>query len=45
MSSKAGNNRLSNLIALDKEVLPADLKQNKKLVRKAQLNLLLSYML
>ena len=45
MSSKAGDNRLSKLIALDHEVLPDDLRRNKKLVRKAQLNLLLSYLL
>ena len=39
----SSTNRLSKLIALDHELLPKNLQNNRKLVRRAQLNLLLSY--
>ena len=43
-SASLKDHSLATLISLDKDSLPANLRQNSKLFRKAQLSLLLSHM-
>ena len=42
--ASAKDGRLDSLLTVDQETLPAELQRNKKLLRKSQLHLLLSYM-